>query len=120
MALATYTTRIEILDLAPSDVDAEPYYGDDASRRVVTATGVRAVIGAPAGSGTSAGTEKVAGGEELSSHYSLNCDPVAISHTSWVRDMTTGTVYRVVYAELRSAFGVSMVQGQLVRYDGLV
>lgn len=120
MAIPTHTTLIEVLDLDTPDVDIEPYYGDTEVRRVVTSTNVRAVIGAPAGSGTSAGAEKEAGGSELASHYSLNCDPVPITHNSWVRDLTTGKVYQVVYAELRSGFGFSMIQASMVRYEGLI
>jgi hypothetical protein len=120
MALPTYTTRIEILDLTADDADAEPYYGDEADRREVTATNVRAVISAPSGSGVAVGSERRAGGAELTSHYSLLCDPVPINHNSWVRDMTTGRVYTVVWAEVRGAFGTFMVQGQLAVYEGMI
>lgn len=119
MAIPAHTTRIEVLDQTPADVDEEPYYGDTADRRIVTSTGVRAVISAPSGSGVSTGTERVAGGAELVSHYSLNCDVVPIDHNSLVRDMSTGRVYQVVWAEKRGAWGVEMIQGQLVAYEGL-
>lgn len=64
-------------------------------------TGVRAVIGNPAGS------EIQAGGSQSAVMLRLNCDPIAdLDHADRIVDETTGQVYEVLWAVQRGGLGL--------------
>lgn len=114
MAIPFHTHIIDVLDQDASVVDDEPYFGDTAASRTVTAAGVRAIISAP-----HSGAEITAGGEQSTVYQKFKCDEVPIDHRSWVRDTATGDVFKVVYVGHRNILGMRYVQGQLKRVEGL-
>lgn len=81
------TTTISVL--RDSDDYAEPYSGTDSS--TVVATGIRAVIGRPAG------TEQIGGGEQSVLNVQMACDPADIRYTDTIRDESDQVLYRVVW-----------------------
>lgn len=105
------TTTITVLRVADADEYAEPYQGDDTTRRTVQATGIRAVIDRPGGN------EQLAGGEQAVWDFGLVCDPTDLRYTDTVQDESTGIVYRVVWVMTYMAdhveAGLRVVQGEV-------
>lgn len=109
------TTTIDVLRVAAADDYAEPYSGDDTSRRTTVAQGVRAVIGRPPN--RAGGKEDIAGGEQSVWDFELVCDHTDIRYTDTVKDNHDGSVYRVVwvqsYPQEHTEAGLRIVHGEV-------
>ena len=101
---------ISILRDTAEDLDAEPYSGAE-GRRETVATGIRAVIDAPAG------REQIGGGEQAISDFELVADVCDLQRLDTVRDEATGTDFRVVWLWVAPGehveAGLRLVQGEL-------
>lgn len=115
MRLPHHTHLIEVLNQTADQADAEPYYGDVADTREVTATNVRAVISQPR-----SGAELVQGGEMSVVYSNFKADDIdGLTHNSWIRDMESGDVYKVVWVQRRRVMGMSWIEGQGRVVEGL-
>ncbi len=98
------STTIKVARAPATD---DPYDAQGVAADV--ATGVPAHISAPSGTGS------VAGSRAEQTRYPLGCDPVDLRHTDEVTDESTGTVYRVVWAEPRNIPGMEHVVAELTK-----
>lgn len=111
------TTTISVLRLTAAQL-ADPYDNESvdsgpASGFNVVQTGIRAHISAPSG------REQVAGGEQADVAFKLAADPCDLDHADRVKDESTGHVFLVDWAFLRTAMGLDHVTAQLRRVSGL-
>ena len=104
MAIPLATTTITILRQKPEDIYEEPYSDEQESDRVVFASGIRAVLMAPA-TRAGQGQETTRGGEQVRVAFALACDPVDLRHTDW-------TAQRV-------GFGLDHTSAQMFKTEGL-
>lgn len=113
--LPHHTHLIEVLNQTADQADAEPYSGDTVDTREVTATNVRAIISQPR-----SGAEIVQGGEMSTVYSNFKTDTVdGLTHNSWIRDMESGDVFQVVWAQRRRVMGMAWIEGQGRIVEGL-
>lgn len=100
--LSTTTVRIDRVPLSPT---RDSYDVPPAAATV--ATGVRAHLSAPSG------REVLAGGSKEVIDRHLDCDVVDVLHGDTVTDLTTGTVYTVVWVHKRLGLGLDRCEAGL-------
>ena len=118
MAIPLATTTITILRQKPEDIYEEPYSDEQESDRVVFASGIRAVLMAPA-TRAGQGQETTRGGEQVRVAFALACDPVDLRHTDWIKDERTGEVFEVIWTAQRVGFGLDHTSAQMFKTEGL-
>lgn len=112
MPIPIATTTIAVLRTAVLATD-DPY--EVTASPDTVATGVRAVIGAPAGSELVAG----AGAQEDVTHR-LDCDTTDLRNTDQVRDEVSLAVFNVVWSRQRVGFGLAHTVAGLRQVTGVV
>lgn len=113
MALPLATTTISVLRRSYADeMHADPYDNPEASvTPPAIATGVRAAIGGGTGS------QVVAGGVQTTTVFPFACDVTDLVYTDWIKDETTGELYRVEWVQQSGTF-LSFLKGQLKQVRG--
>ncbi len=104
------TTTVTVTEPESDDQWAEPYGDPGGAQRVVTAAGVRAVIGRPSG------REQRAGGDQSIWDFELVCDLVPVSRLAEITDENTDLTYQVVWVMPYPDFvqaGLRLVQGEV-------
>lgn len=108
MAIPLATTTITVRRPA-ADVDP-----DESNALTVIATGVRARIGSPSGSGRNSG------GDQSIVNPALWCDPVDLHHEDTVTDENNGRVYEVQWPQPMNGLGLDHVRAGLQITTGAV
>jgi hypothetical protein len=106
MSIPVATTTISVLR---SDQDGTKDAIDLASSTWSPVfSGIRAVIGSPAGGETNAGGSS----EQVAAR--LNCDPITLRHTDRVLDDPTGVLYEVTWTARRFGLGLDHTVADLI------
>lgn len=117
MSIPYASTTISVLRMPDAQFNEEPYQTDTEATRTVVAAGVRAVIWAP---GSERQRKQVKGGEQALIKARLTCDITDLRVQDWVKDATTGEIWKIDSVAKRIVLGLDHLQAELYLYVGVV